>query len=307
MTTRLSYQDKEALCRKLFNELEEVYHGCTAENHPIIFHNDEDFKTAITLLAVCKHKHTSVIIITFEIMNNHLHLVVAGRRKEIELMFDDYKGLLQKHLSPKKEGVHLNDFNLKLHKIQDLENLRNVIAYVNRNGSVIDDRYSPYSYPWGANRFYFNQEATKRHLASPKLITVKERRELTHSRKYDHDKLVVLIDDYASPLHFCDIRIGENLFRDCRHYFYKVSRSIECYEEIAHLIGENIFYTDEDIFQIACNLSQKQYNLKSPYMLPQDAKIKFAKVLRYDYNANLKQIQRMLKIDQGTLKALFGE
>ena len=73
------------------------------------------------------------------------------------------------------------------------------------------------------------------------------------------------------------------------------------------MIGENLFYTDNDMFQIACIISRKEHNCSSPHLLSRDGKIKLAKILHYDYNATLKQVQRMLKIDVMTLKSLFGE
>ena len=48
MNARLSYHDKETVCLNIFNEMGEVYHGCTPENHPIIIKNKEEFKTAFT-------------------------------------------------------------------------------------------------------------------------------------------------------------------------------------------------------------------------------------------------------------------
>ena len=308
MNVRLSYHDKETACLNIFNEMGEVYHGCTPENHPIIIKSNEEFKTACTLLAICRLRYPKIIILTFELMNNHLHIVAAGDQDAILMMFAEYKTLLEKYFFYKEDsGIELNEFKLKLHKITDLENLRNVIAYVNRNGSVVDENHSPYSYLWGANRFYFNTEAAERHNTPQRFLRVKECRALTHSRKYDGIGAVPLVDGYASPLHFCDISTGEKIFRDARHYFYKISKNIESYEEIARMIGENIFYTDNDMFQIACTISRKEHNCSSPHLLSRDGKIKLAKILHYDYNATLKQVQRMLKIDVMTLKSLFGE
>lgn len=170
----------------------------------------------------------------------------------------------------------------------------------------MNENHSPYSYPWGANRFYFNPESVARHQSPEKFLRIKECRTITHSRKYDGIGPIPLVDGYASPLHFCDISTGERAFRDARHYFYKISKNIESYEEIARMIGENIFYTDNDIFQLVCSMSLNEYNCRSPHLLPRDGKIKLAKILYYDYNATMKQIQRMLKIDQMTLKSLFG-
>ena len=72
------------------------------------------------------------------------------------------------------------------------------------------------------------------------------------------------------------------------------------------MIGEQIYYTDDDLFSIACTLSAKEYDCKTPSQLPKDDKIKLARHLIKEYNAGSKQIQRMLKIDAAIMTALFG-
>lgn len=306
MKTRLSFREKEAVCQQKFSNLKNIYHACTPENHPVIFITEEDFKTAITLLGICLHRYGQLRLLTFELMSNHLHLVIIGEKSDISDMFEEYKALLHKCILNDRSRSQLKDFSLKLHEINDLENLRNVIAYVNRNGSVIDENHSPFSYPWGANRFYFNPEAICRHMTQKRQLRVLECRTITRSRKYDDVGSLFSVDGCLSPVSFCEITKGEEFFRDARQYFFKISRNIESYEQIARIIGENIYYSDSDLFQIACRLSQNEFNCRLPHMLAKDAKIKLAKTLHYEYNAGIKQVQRMLKIDMYTLKAIFG-
>ena len=121
MNARLSYHDKEAACQNIFNNLNEVYHGCTPENHPIIIKDNDEFRTACTLLAICRHKYPNIVLLAFELMNNHLHLVAAGSQDDILLMFDEYRTLLEKCILNHSSSIKLNEFNLKLHRIHDLE------------------------------------------------------------------------------------------------------------------------------------------------------------------------------------------
>mgnify|MGYP003427276392 CR=1 FL=1 len=83
---------------------------------------------------------------------------------------------------------------------------------------------------------------------------------------------------------------------------------LSVFREICKVLPEEsyIYYSDSDLFQIACRLSQNEFNCRLPHMLAKDAKIKLAKTLHYEYNAGIKQVQRMLKIDMYTLKAIFG-
>lgn len=50
----------------------------------------------------------------------------------------------------------MKSFRMSLKSVCDLRTLRNTIVYVNRNGYVVNPAYTPFSYPWGTGRYYFN-------------------------------------------------------------------------------------------------------------------------------------------------------
>ena len=85
------------------------------------------------------------------------------------------------------------------------------------------------------------------------------------------------------------------MFRDAHNYFFKISKNIENYRDIAVLIGEQLYYSDDDLFSVVCKISDEQYKVKNPSQLPKSDKLELAKKMHYDYNAGIKQISRMLK------------
>lgn len=300
--SRAGFYDRENLCQYYFDRLASVYHLCTPENHPLIFRNKGEFIIGMNLMGIAAKAHPKLKVLTFELMNNHMHLITAGLRDDIECFFICLKSLIDKCLPE----TDLSGLDMHLHEIKTLENLRNAIAYANRNGSVIDPDVCPYTYPWGANRYYFNPEAKARYQEQKRKAATRQIRVIAKSRKYDDLKNLYLIDGYISPMSFCAIADGENLFRDARHYFTKVSRHIESYDEIARMIGEQIYYTDDDLFSAACNLAAKKYDCKILSQLTKNQKVEVARILHREYNAGVKQLQRMLKIDYNVLTALFG-
>lgn len=306
MNSRAVFYDREVLCQRHFEKLGKVYHLCTPENHPIIFRDTEEFARGMSLLAFAQRAVRKVNIITFELMNNHLHIIAAGFVPDIESLFESYVTLLRRCLYLNGDTLDLSGFQMHLHEITSLENLRNAIAYANRNGAVVDRNVCPYTYPWGANKYYFNPEAKARYEFQKRKSTLRDRREVTRSHKYDSVENLFLLDGYVSPMSFCQISDGEHIFRDARHYFTKVSRHIESYDEIARMIGEQIYYTDDDLFSIACTLSFQKFNCRIPSQLKGHDKIELAKILNRDYNAGVKQLQRMLKIEQSLLISIFG-
>jgi hypothetical protein len=59
------------------------------------------------------------------------------------------------------------------------------------------------------------------------------------------------------------------------------------------------------LFGVARTISAKDYGMRSPSMLPPNAKESLAKRLFFDYKATAKQIKRLLKMDDAILEALF--
>ena len=299
-----NFNQKETLCIQQFSRRGRYYHLWTPENFEIIFVCREDFKMGMGVVGICAKMFPDVIIITFELMSNHLHIVAAGSEMRIREMFAMIRRMLEKNAKVRGRTLAWNKFEPGLREIQTLEDLRNVIVYNNRNGFVVSPDHSPYTYQWGAGKFYFNPDACELAEKKSTQLTVHNIRATSHTKTCDQVKGLIGYDGYVVPLSFCDIKFGEAMFRDASHYFSKVSKNIESSKEIAKEIGESIFYTDDDLYSAVCGISLGKYNVKSPSLLPTDAKIETAKTMHYDYNASTKQIQRMLKLPFEIVTAL---
>jgi len=217
-----------------------------------------------------------------------------------------FKIKLKKNFENRGQFICFKNFVPKLFKIDSLENMRNVIAYVNRNGSVINPDVTPYSYSWGANVFYFQPQVCVYEKLFCKPVRVSELRRLLHSKVGDKIDGLMKNSEFISPLSFCDIDSGEAIFRNARQYFYYISRNVEAYQSVATIIGEDYFMTDDDIYLVIRSLSNKLFDVNDPKLLPLEQKMQIAKRLHYDYHSGNNQIQRMLKIDIGLLNSMFG-
>lgn len=293
---------KETECEHSFQEMKQVYNANTPENHPLVFKTEIDYKAAMSILAVCAKAFPDITIYAFQIMSNHLHLVIGGDRAAILEFHACFVERLRLHFSGK---VDLSAFLLKLFPIQDLSYLRNAIVYVNRNGFVVNNDVTPFSYPWGSSRYFFQPLSCHYDDLAGKAIGLERLRLLMHSRKFDHLKTLRVVDGAVSPAEFCDFHAAEMVFRDAKQYFYAISRNVETYSEIARSIGEEIYYNDTDLYNAAVKLSKDQYGSFDLRTLSADAKLGIAKRLHFDYNAGDKQLQRILNIDGAILKALF--
>lgn len=304
METR-DYFRLEEECEFRFCKQGTCYHLCTDENCPVIFHNEDEFKIAMNLVALLSVVVPSVKILTFEIMSNHMHFALCGKLECIQSWFDKLVLILKTNPELAESRDTIASLKAKMIAVDGLENLRNVIAYINRNGFVVNYGCTPYSYPWGANRFFFNPEAKARYDISKTKATMRCKRKMFHSNLADNISEIYVVDGFVSPLCFCKIDLAESFFRSAQHYFAKISRSIESSATIAKEIGESLYYLDTELYSIVAMKSSKEFGCKSPAQLPSAAKITVAKMMRYDYNASAKQIARILKMDIGAVRRLF--
>ena len=305
MTMNNSFSSEETRCEFIFRQLGPCWHLYTPENHPVILATKEDYCAAMTLLAICALSFPSVRILTFQWMSNHLHITIAGPENDIAEMFAMLKKHLDNYLVSKGRPGTLNKWDFNLRNIESLRDIRNVIAYNNRNGFLVHRDSTPFNYPWGANRFFFNPDAKQRFEDCCDTIPKTLIRDSYHTHKLDGFAGRPFMDGSIPPPTFCDIASAEGLFRNARHYFSTLSRNMENMKEIAKEIGESVFYTDDDLYSIVLEICREHYNAGRPNLLPAQAKIEVARKLHYEYNANAKQISRMLKLDLSLIEGLF--
>lgn len=296
------YLFKEQECLDTFSRLGTVFNACTPENHPIIFATDDDFRAAMSILAISVKLYPQIYVFAFQLMSNHMHLVISGEETTIYAFFKYFRNRLEKYF----DGcVDLSGFELKLFAIKDLAYLRNTIVYTNRNGFVVRNDVTPFSYPWGSSAFFFQPIAVKYAKTCGSPLGIRQLRALMHSHDADEFKDLKVIEGYVSPLEFCDIATAERVFRDAKHYFYMVSRNVEAYREVARSIGESVFCNDTDLYLAALSIAKEQFGVKDLNTLTTNDRLALARRLHFDYNAGDKQLQRLLKLDPDVLKALF--
>lgn len=302
---RYSFAEKEARCETLFRELSPCWHLYTAEDFEIIFVTDDDFRAGMLLIAICAMSFPGIKILAFQLMNNHLHVILSGNKDECGSFFRMFRHRLQMYLKGLGRTVDLSGWKESLNAVVDIDYLRTVIAYTNRNGFLINPDETPFTYRWGTNRLFFNPDAVSLHSQSKEKLTVRHIRNVIHSGAFDHMAVLNMIDGYISPIVFCDIPSAMALFRDGHHYFHLISRDVEGQQKIAAELGEAVSYTDNELFAAVVSICRKDYGIGKPSAIPSDAKLALARRMHFEYNATDKQIARILRLDRDILKAMF--
>lgn len=302
----LSFSEKERICESIFFNNGPYWHiytnGTKMQN---IFCCEGDFKAAMWTLAAAVHLSNRVRLLTFELMGNHIHLIIAGQKEDCIKAFDLFASRLKLAFPKRQRTIDWSMFIMDILPIENLQALRNEIIYANRNAFVANPAYTPDSYPWGGGCAYFTPWL--KYLKSKPLreLPILTQRELLHTRDISPFADIREIDLIPFIPSFCDIKLGESMFRDARSYFNSLTRNTEAFSQIAAKLKDSVFLTDEELYSALCSHISKEYSIKTPSELNAQQRIDTARHLHFNFNATNQQLRRMLRLDIAILEEIF--
>ncbi len=246
-------------------------------------------------------------VVTFELMSDHIHLIMRGQRGICLELLSIFRKKLRVFMAHRGRNIDWSGFKCNDPiEITSLEMLRNEIVYVNRNGYVADNTETPYSYKWGCGYLYYGIAGQLTAGATGvSTLTYRQKRKMFRADKVSLPESFITADGYVLPQSFCNIRLGMSIFRDAHHYFNKLTKASEAYSESAARLGDKIFLTDGDLYAAAVDKCRKSYGTDSPNMLQPAQKLDLAKILHKQYNASNGQLRRILKLDAAIIDELF--
>lgn len=282
------------------------WHLCTdGTAMPNFFSSESDFKIGINGLAYCACIVPGVIILTFVLMSNHIHLILMGDREDCLKLFHCFKAKLTRCLPDKT--IDWKPFKPNLILIGSNDYLRTSIAYVNRNPYVLYNEYTPFNYPWGAGREFFSYKDRGRYtqFLDMQLII---KRQLLHSKDFDERFNRLRFDvDLVDVTSFCRVDLAEKVYANAGDYISLLMKNVEKFKEFASLIDDKIFITDKEMDKIALLTAQEKYNVQTLIKLTTYQRNEHARFLKREYNATKSQLRRILRLPQNFLDELFPQ
>lgn len=293
-------------CQSAFDSGGPFYHVCTNGHlQDIIFTCDEDFVTAINFLAYAAWIH-GIRILTFVIMSNHVHFILAGDKKTCEDMFLSFKKKLDRYFRKKGRPGSLASFSCEDPILIDsLEMLRCEIAYVIRNPFAASKNFLPYTYRWSNGYVIFNHMVSSSDSIPFNDLKYNEKRAITQSRAVSLPDGYLVRNSCIAPECFTQWRFVEALFENASQFYYYLNKNVESYSSIAKRLGDSACLNDEELFPVACNISKEKFGDKKIKELSFQEKVSLARILHFDYFSNKKQLKRILKLDFQVLDELF--
>lgn len=301
-----SYKDLESECEKIFINQGKIWHLYTpGDSTEVLFRDDNDYVAVMNMVAISAFDTPNVRILTFEVMSNHFHFIITGEREPVLEFFEILKRRISRYIANSGRYTKVLSLEPGLKLVPDLKTVRVVIPYVNRNAFVVSRNVTPFSYPWGANMYYYNPVTRLQERTYFSQLNQKRKREICRSHKCNYPDDWYITNGYISPLCYCDINTGERLFRTAHHYFSFVSKPVEAYSEVAKDLGDKVFLTDDEVYLSISSIAYKKYGERNPMMLGANQKMELARTMHFDYFSSNKQIARILKLNINILESMF--
>ena len=137
------------------------------------------------------------------------------------------------------------------------------------------------------------------------ILTIRERRALTHSRDLALPEGLTLVGGQVFPGSFVNYRLVESLFTDCRQFLFWVFKNVESQVETALRFGERPSLTDDEIISITFRLCKEDFGVKGLSSLTEQQKNSLAIRLKNDYYASNGQIARSTGLNPRSVDTLF--
>lgn len=298
-----NFRESESLCENTFASNGPYWHLYTqGQDTPLIFKTEDDFEFAMNVICQAAYEFKDVGVITFEIMGNHLHLLLSGGEEDVMMLFRHIRKRLTIGLRTDFPQGLPRTFSASLKAVTSLNAMRNTIAYINRNGYVADQNHTPFSYPWGAGRFYFNHFPITVKFSDMKYL---ELRRVFRGRKPQLPEDYEIIYGHISPTSYCKIDFGEAMFRNAHHYFSHIYRNVEAFNEMAVELGDIEVNTDNELYSQINQVIRKKYGAQSSRDISKAQRLELAGILHYQYRSSNSQICRVLNLSQFEVDSLF--
>ena len=280
--------------------MDRYYHiSMNALDKGLIFKSKEDFRYGVNTIALVKQKYP-VRILCYCLMNNHMHILLAGSYDDC----NNYFVTIVRRLVRRFPDLPLSYGGKQIVPIADLRQLRNVIVYILRNPlkAKID---SPMEYPW-SSADVFNHHGN--HLPDVRKIgdlKYREYRKLFHTHSLLPDSYEY-VDGMILNSSFVDYQTVVSKFNGNIDFFYMLHRdSTEQEVEVDSGIASRIEYSDRDILVRMKDILRRNFNVDSMESLGSEDLLSLAAILRKKFFINASQMSRILGIDKTIAEKLY--
>jgi len=292
------------------------YHLCSdgKKGHNFI-RNEADFIAALNIVALSA-ANCNIIIVAFTLEDTHFHFLLFGTERECTVFKDFFEIAYLRYACHTRGNGAEFCFDSKLLLIGDDENyLRSVAAYSIIQPTKDGKQIMPFDYPWGSGSLYFRKyhytniwsfDRAGNSLPSVPFcsLTVQQRREMIHSRKYTIPADWLVAGGIVLPTNYIDTVRFEAIFRtaNCYRVYLAGNKKQEelILQRMAHDIG--ISLEDTEARTAAANACEALFGIRDTRNLNPGQRIVLAQTLRKQYRLSFRQLSEITHLPETEIR-----
>ena len=261
-----------------------------------LFHTKEQYAFGMTVIGLLTALF-DVKIYAFTLMSNHIHIILSGTGSECLRAFDYFCKMISTRLA--KDGYQPlpEDYWFKLVVIEDPEQMKNNIIYVDRN-PYERQICVPCGYPWGSAYLHYsfiNNMIPGRRADS---FSRRELDKLTCTRKEIPPHWLFHQEYGLLPSSFVDLSLFSKLFHSPKEYESRLVKDYESFVEVARTLEEMPEYSDVEVKSIVNQVLQNYFSGRKISKLTNDEKGRLATLLTKNYDMTESLIAQTLNISE---------
>ncbi len=225
------------------------YHLCTDRlDRRLLFNNDSQYRKGMAAIAL-SHIKFKVKVYTFELMPNHVHLILSGTGEQCVRVFSFLKRRFSEHLIADGYAPLDKSHGFILKPIRDEEEFKNQIIYCNRN-RYEKNHCVPGGSKWGAGYLFFSEVSKVIKGTKAGVMDLEEVRRELCSRERIPDNWEIHPELGLLPSNFVEIKKVESVFRTPKDYLTRLVKEYETMVKIAGELGEHLDFSQSEVRDI---------------------------------------------------------
>ena len=303
---RMSYVwEKSDMKRNEYNDLPKGYYHLSTDGKwdGTIFHAQVHFAYGMILMGLITLKY-SLEVYAFTLMSNHVHIVLSGTGRDCRKAF---------HYMVRKLNIRLrmggypeipDGYGFKLVPIQNREQLKNDIIYLDRN--PYEKQYCiPGGYPWGTTLIHYSRITSLFKWTRAETMSKRELERITGSRvpipgHWEFNPVLGL-----NPASFVRNDKFTEMFSTPKAYQSRLTKDYEACVKVADRLGEEMDFSPEEEEGILNELLRKHFSGRKVKHLSNDEKGRLAIIL-HDYHFPVARIAQALNWQEYLVKQFLN-
>ena len=289
----------------------DLYHVCTDGLEQItLLKDDEDFKVAWNYLALSAWR-TGVDMVVFTLMSNHVHELLACKSaSQADRTIKLYKKMLSLYLK-KKYGttkvLHRTEDCISL--IDDIQYLKNCIAYILRNAVCARICAKPEQYRWSSYACYFADKSADMMSRPVSSLSFAEKRRLLKT-DMDLSDCPLCIDENGLITLDSFVRrdIAEKAYRHSgKSFLYYLGSCNDAKMEYELAWQPLIHISDQDMYNTVSKYVANRFRGKQLSDLTSAEKCSILKSVFFSNKTSIPQLSRIMGLPRTLIQRILSK